>query len=100
MSNMFTTPGGIPYMVVFADQRSKLVEFQMDEGKKPLRVLYTADEPVQDPSPDAYLLVTEEGEVTGIVTLDLASYWGGVERYREHHPEYQVLPAVIIPPTL
>ncbi len=100
MTDQLRTPGGLSYTVVFADHRSKLVEFHMEEGQKPFRVLYQSDAPVTDPYPDAHFLLNEEGSVTGVLTLDLAEFWGGAERYQEHHPEFKVVPAIAVPSIL
>lgn len=88
------TPGGIPYAVIFEDERSKLVEFRLGDGEKPLRQLFSGHVELQV---DAYLLLNDEGAVTGVLTHDLASFWGGEEVYQEHHQDVTVVPAVIIP---
>jgi len=86
----------VKYTVIFCDQRSKLVEFHGGDGEKPLRALFSTDEAIEIPMPDAYLLLDEFGEVTGVATHDLIRFWGGLASYKARHQHYQVVEAYII----
>lgn len=86
----------VKYTVIFCDQRSKLVEFHGGDGQKPLRCLFNTDEAIEVPVPDAYLLLDEFGEVTGVATHDLIGFWGGLDAYKAKHSHYRVVPAYII----
>jgi len=91
-----------PHKIIFKDERSILVEFEIGDGLKPLRQLYTNEEhaTMQELEVDAHLLLNEVGDVTGVVPHDLLEMHGGLENYKEFIAEQigaTVVPCVIVP---
>lgn len=81
-------------VVVWGDDRSVVVEYPGGDGRKPLRQLLSKPLEFAQATPDAYLMMVD-GNVAGVVTLDLLSFYGSEEAYESAHPGVTLAPAYI-----